>query len=173
MKVICYCFHDDKSKFSFNNIRSQSLLSSKCLWIAKRNLCFYSWQNSSKGIQKPEDAKLCHLVCLLIFKLFFKNVYFFISSNQYIFTVLSACFCLIGNKTVICHCSVFPTPFKYTYLCDSWLTQFGSVFIFYLHRMTWGILWFPQLGIEPVPHCSGSTVSYHWTTREFLTHTMF
>lgn len=92
---------------------------------------------------------------------------------RYIFTVWSACFCLIGNKTVICHLPVLPTPFKYTYLCNSWLTQFDSVLFFYPHRMTCGILWLPQPGIEPVPHCSGSTVSYHWTTREFLTHTMF
>lgn len=51
-------------------------------------------------------------------------------TSRYIFTVLSACFCLMGDKTVICHCSVLPTPIKYTYLYDSWLTQFDSVFYF-------------------------------------------
>lgn len=90
MKVICYCFHDDKSKFSFNNIRSQSPLSSKCLWIAKRNLCFYSWQNSSKGIQRPEDAKLCHLVCLLIFG-FFKTFIFLCHQNSIFLLPTSSC----------------------------------------------------------------------------------
>ena len=53
---------------------------------------------------------------------------------RYIFTVWSACFCLIGNKTVICHLPVLPTPFKYTYLCNSWLTQFDSV-LFFIHTV--------------------------------------
>ena len=128
MKVICYCFHDDKSKFSFNNIRSQSLLSSKCLWIAKRNLCFYSWQNSSKGIQKPEDAKLCHLVCLLIFKLFFKNVYFFISSNQYIFT---SYFLMWEYRVSVLFPSLFPHLLLNCYFYNAIFTvlTFGSTMV--------------------------------------------
>lgn len=67
-------------------------------------------------------------------------------TSRYIFTVGSACFCLIGNKTVICHPTVLPTPFKYTYLCNSWLTQFGSV-LFFIHT-AWlvGFYGFPSQG---------------------------
>ena len=132
MKVICYCFHDDKSKFSFNNIRSQSLLSSKCLWITKRNLCFYFWQNSSKGIQKPEDAKLCHLVCLLIFKLFFKMFIFLFHQNSIFLLPTSSC---ENIEYQFCFHVYFPNFF--------WIVTFIMPYLQYLHLVLqwWLVLW--------------------------------
>lgn len=86
----CLCFCNDKSKSWLIITSKAKNLSWKYFFISKGNLWFYSCQNTSKWIQKPEDAKVCVILLLVdFFKLFYKIFIFSYITTMYLYFLLS------------------------------------------------------------------------------------